>query len=136
MRFRPVEPPRSFGVGRRGGQIEHVADIALEPDEIVTFHTDSGTEYDVARKSWGYYATPSLNERAREKGLRAALCVGVPRSLEGGPERMYLMLVEAGFEEDFGEYARAEEIRVVAWLDDHESVARAARALSIEFGSS
>ena len=135
MRFRPLEPPRRFGVGRRGGQLEHVADISLEPDEIVTFHTDSGTEYDVARKSWGYYATPSLNERAREKGLRGALCVGVPRSTAGGPERMYLMLVEAGREGEFAKYAQAEEMRVVAWLDDDQAVARAASALSIEFGS-
>jgi hypothetical protein len=129
MRFRPVEPPRRFGVGRRGGQLEHVADISLEPDEIVTFHTDSGTEYDVARKSWGYYLTPSLNQRLAERGLRAALCMGVPRG-DDGPPRVYLLAVEAGGEAAFEAYLAAEEMRVLAWLDSDEAVADVARRLS------
>jgi hypothetical protein len=134
VRLKRIDPPRRFGVGRRGGSLEHVADVELEPDEVVTFRAEE-TEYDVCRKEWGYYATPSLNERARDFGLRAALCVGVPRE-DGGPQRMYLMLVEEGREDLFGEYVRAEEMRVVAWLDSHEAIARAASALSIEFGSS
>jgi hypothetical protein len=122
------EPPREFGVGRRGGSMFHAGDIWLEHDEVATFRTASGTELDISRKSWGYYGTPSLNRRLREHGLRAALCVGVPRD-EGDAERAYLMLVEAGEETDFQEYLDAEEMRVVAWLDTDEAVAEAARRL-------
>ena len=130
MRFDPVEPPREFGVGRRGGRLRHVADAWLEPDEVVTLRTESGTELDVTRKDWGYYGTPSLNRRAREHGLRAALTMGVPR--DDDAPRLYLMLVEAGRESEFAAYADAEEMRVVCWLDDDAAVADAVRKLKAE----
>ena len=63
--------------------------IQLEPDEQVTFVTDSGSEYDVARKSWGYYATPSLNSRLAGFGLRGVL-------VRGDDGKAYLFLVEMG----------------------------------------
>ena len=128
MRFEPVEPPREFEVGRHGGRMRHVADAWLDDDEIVTFRTDSGTEVDLARKSWGYYGSPSLNGRLRDFGFRAALAMGVPREGEEAP-RMYLMFVEAGREEGFEEYMAAEEMRVVAWLDSDDAVRAAADKL-------
>lgn len=128
MKVTLIEPPRTFGVGRRGGTLDHVADVELGHDEVVTFRTDSETEFDVTRKSWGYYATPSLNGRLREHGLRAALAVGVPRA-DGEPERMYLLLVEAGREEDFQTYIDAEHMRVVAWLDTDAAITEAAQQL-------
>jgi hypothetical protein len=128
VKVTPIQPPRAFGVGNRGGTLEHVADVELGDDEVVTFRTASETEFDVTRKSWGYYATPSLNGRLREHGLRAALAVGVPRS-DGEPERMYLLLVEAGREDDFQTYIDAEHMRVVGWLDTDAAIADAAQRL-------
>jgi hypothetical protein len=128
VRIEHVDPPREFEVGKRGGRMRHVADAWLGDDEIMTFKTDSGTEVDVARKSWGYYGSPSLNGRLRDFGLRAALAMGVPREGEESP-RMYLMFVEAGSEADFEEYVAAEEMRVVAWLDSDEAVRAAADKL-------
>src|SRR3954468_13577589 len=128
MDVRPIDPPRTFGVGTKGGTISHGADLELEPDEQVTFLTPSGTELDVVRKSWGYYAAPSLNGRLREHGLRAVLAVGQPRE-EGQSPRMYLLLVEQGHEDDFEAYASSEGMRVAAWLDDDEAVSEAARKL-------
>jgi hypothetical protein len=128
MRIDPVEPPREFEVTKRGDKLTHVADVTLADDELVTFLTDSGSEYDVVRKAWGYYATPSLNGRLREQGLRAALCAGQPRET-GQSQRMYLLLVQTGCEDRFQAYAEAEGMRVVAWLDDDGAVAEAARKL-------
>jgi hypothetical protein len=128
VKVTPIQPPRTFGVGNRGGTLEHVADVELGDDEVVTFRTGSETEFDVTRKSWGYYATPSLNGRLREHGLRAALAVGVPRS-DGEPERLYLLLVEAGREDDFQTYIDAEHMRVVGWLDTDAAIAEAAQRL-------
>ena len=74
MKFTPIDPARVFSVGRGGRiQLKDTARITLEPDEQVTFVTRAGAEYDVVRKSWGYYATPSLNGRLRRFGLRAVL---------------------------------------------------------------
>jgi hypothetical protein len=135
MRVDPVEPPRMFEVGKRGARLAHVGDAWLEPDEVITFKTPSGTELDLTRKSWGYYGSPSLNGRVREHGLRAALAMGVPRDDDDAP-RMYLMLVEAGGEGDFEDYMRAEGMRVIAWLDSDAAVRDAAHKLDSERGPS
>ena len=111
----------------------HVADAWLEADEVLTFRTGSGTELDLARKSWGYYTTPSLNARLPEHGLRAALVAGIPR--EGGAtDRLYVLLCEAGEEDGFNAYLEEEDMRVVAWLDSDDAVAEAVRRLDEEPG--
>jgi hypothetical protein len=128
VRFEPKEPPREFEVGHRGAHLRHVGDAWLEPDEVLTARTESGTEVDLTRKSWGYYGSPSLNGRLRDKGLRAALAIGVPRDGEEA-QRMYLVYVEEGREEDFKAYLAGEEMEVVAWLDSDEAVAQATARL-------
>jgi SAM-dependent methyltransferase len=110
MKFTAMEPPRAFLVGHdQKIELKDCARIALQPDEQVTFVTESGTEYDVVRKTWGYYATPSLNRRLREFKLKTALV----RS----DERLYILLVEDGKENDFHAYLQDQEMEVVYWLD-------------------
>ena len=124
MEIESIVPPRSFAVGRdKSIHIRHCASISLQPDEQVTFVTSSGTEYDVVRKSWGYYATPSLNKRLRDHSLRAVLVRG---SRTG---RMYLLLVEVGCEQDFHAYVDSDGLQVVCWLDNDEAVERVASTL-------
>ena len=121
MRTARVEPVREFEAGLSRVRLRHVADAWLMPDELVTFRTESGTELDLTRKAWGYYASPSLNGRLREHGLRAVLAAG------GG--RMYLLVVEAGREPEFRSYLDSEEMEVIAWLDSDEAVAQATARL-------
>lgn len=121
MRVHELKVARRFKVG--GIELSHAGDIELDADELVTFTAASGSELDVTRKSWGYYATPSLNGRLREHGLRAALAAG------GEPARMYLLLVEDGEEQAFNDYLASEGMRVVAWLDSDAAVAEAERRL-------
>jgi hypothetical protein len=90
--------------------------LALDPDEQVTFVTANGAEYDVARKDWGFYATPSLNGRLTSFGLRTVL---VRNRLTG---RYFIMLVENGQEEAFDAYLTQESCEVVVWLDSTESL--------------
>lgn len=118
MEVERKDPPRMFVVGEEHPiHLNHVADIRLEPDEQVTFTSDSGTEYDVVRKSWGYYATPSINRRLPAHGFRSALIVNESGSI-------YLTLVEQGRESDFDAYCREQAQRVVCWLDDDASLRR------------
>jgi hypothetical protein len=126
MRCTPVDPPRIFTVGKAGDiRLKDCAEIALEPDEQVTFTTASGARYDVARKSWGFYATPSLNRRLPASGLRAAL-------VRSRNDAFYVMLVEDGRDAAaaFHAYLDSEDLRVVAWLWDGEAL----RALADERG--
>ena len=80
MKITEQQPPRVFRTGRAQPiDLHDCARIQLDPDEQVTFITESGAEYDVARKAWGFYATPSLNGRLRQFGLRAALVKNLAR---------------------------------------------------------
>ena len=110
MRFSPVDPPRRFRAGRRAEvEMSDTGRLALEADEQVTLTTPSGGEYDVVRKSWGFYATPSVNRRLPSFGLRACLATN--------PDgHRFVLLVERGCEEDFAAY-RAEQGLSVEWLD-------------------
>ena len=74
MKFEPKSPPREFEVGYDvKGVIRDCGTMRLAPDEQITFVTDDGGEYDLTRKEWGFYATPSLNGRLAGFNLRAVL---------------------------------------------------------------
>ena len=115
MRFEPVDPPREFAVA--GGIVmRDTGRVRLAPDEQVTFLTEDGGEYDVARTSWGFYATPSVDHRLPRSGLRA----GLVRNLLG---RHFVVLVERGREEEFASYLAEQRSVVAAWLDDPTALA-------------
>jgi hypothetical protein len=110
MKLNRIEPPRVFAVGPTKIQLKDCAHIELAPDEQVTFVTEKGGEFDVARKSWGFYATPSLNVRLKNFGLRGALVKS--------QERFFLLLVEAEKEAEFHTYLAAQGMTLLGWLDD------------------
>jgi len=120
MKIEPKDPARTFQVGTV--VIKDCGTVALEPDEQVTFVTASGSEYDVARKDWGYYATPSTNGRLARIGLRACLVIN-------GFGKLYVNLVEPGREQAFFDYLSKDAARVLAWLDTDEAVASIATRL-------
>ena len=112
MRFTPVEPPRRFRVGfDKSVELADCASIGLEADEQVTLTTVTGGELDVTRKSWGFYATPSLNSRLPGFGLHGRLV----RNRVG---HLFVVLVEAGHEAEFDRYRAKEGLEVVAMLDE------------------
>ena len=103
MKLRVNDPPRTFSIGRGDPiTIKDCAHIELEPNEQVTFVTADGKQYDVARKAWGFYATPSLNARLLDFKLRAVL-------VRSPTAKYYVMLVERGKEKDLEAYLAAEQ---------------------------
>lgn len=122
MKFDPLLPPRKFQVGKdQSISLSDCGRVTLDEDEQVTFVTNAGGEYDVARKSWGFYATPSVNKRLPSFGLRAALA----KSADG---TVFVWLVESGREEEMKRYAERYGLRVTAWLDDQETLAKIERS--------
>ncbi len=112
MKLTVNDPPRTFSIGRGNPiTIKDCAHIELEPDEQVTFTTADGHEYDVARKSWGFYATPSLNARLLDFKLRAVL-------VRSPTAKYYVMLVERGKEKELEAYLAAEQNEIARWLDN------------------
>ena len=109
MRLTAIDPPRRFRVGEI--EIAHAADVELDLDEQVTFTSRSGSQHDVVRKAWGYYATGSLNRRLPDHGLRPALC---HNAADG---RTTLLLCESGQQTAFDDYLSEQNMVVLAWLD-------------------
>jgi hypothetical protein len=97
--------------------------IELQPNEQVTFTLPHGAEYDVTRKEWGFYATPSLNGRLEQFGLRGVLIKN------RGSGRFFVLLVERGKEALFETYCRKENLAVVAWLDSSAALQELERKL-------
>lgn len=124
MRFEQKSPPRRFEVGNAVKfEMMDCGSVSMDPNEQVTFLTPGGSEYDVARKDWGFYATPSLNGRLQQFGLRGVL---IQNTLT---RRYFLLLVERGREAEFDAYRRQESLEIVAWLDTTESLDRLAAAV-------
>lgn len=102
---------RRFTVGREAPvEITHTHDLHPAPDEQITLCAE-GAEYDVVRKDWGFYATPSVNGRLPRFGLRAAL-VENPEGLR------YVLLVHRHRLDEFNAYLHDQQMRVLQWLDD------------------
>ncbi len=120
MKAHVHEEPRRFTVGlSKPIELCDCAHITLEADEQVTFVSEGEPrrELDVVRKSWGYYATPSLNGRLPRMGLRAALV----RNRLG---HFFVVLIESGKEAAFAAYAAEEELTHVTWMDSGEALER------------
>jgi hypothetical protein len=116
MKFEPKIPPREFEVGYDvKGTIRDCGAMRLAADEQITFLTEAGGEYDLTRKEWGFYATPSLNGRLAGFNLRAVL-------VKNRVDRFFVLLVERGKEEAFDRYVAAEPLKIVAWLDTLEAL--------------
>jgi hypothetical protein len=125
VRFDAKDPPRKFTVGNAVEiEIRDCGSIRLEADEQVTFVTAAGGELDVARKDWGFYATPSLNGRLQNFGLRGVL---IRNRLT---DRYFVLLVEQGREAAFDAYLAQEQCDVIAWLDTTEALTRLRAALA------
>lgn len=115
MKVDQKDPPRRFEVGNAVRfSMSDCGDIALEQNEQVTFTTPAGGEFDVARKDWGFYATPSLNGRLPQFGLLGVL---IRNTITG---RYFVLLVEKGEEAAFDAYMKQESLEVISWLDSTE----------------
>jgi hypothetical protein len=123
MKLVECNPPRTFRVGP-GAKIvlSDTGTVFLEVDEQVTFKTSAGTEFDVVRKNFGYYATPSVNKRLVDFNFRTVLV------RHRTSRRAYVLLVERGWEETFYDYCKWDNLRVVCWLSDNESLDRIEKA--------
>ena len=120
MKIITNDPPRTYTVSNI--RMSDCAHIIPEPDDLVTFYTDSEAEYDVARKDWGFYATPSLNGRLKNFGLRGVL-------VKGPTGKFFVWLVEQGKEDAFMRYLENEQHRIITWLDNDAALERLEKKL-------
>jgi hypothetical protein len=109
VRIDPTEPPRRFSA--EGVTLTEVARIRLEPDELITFTSELGGEYDVVGKDWGFFATPSVNSRLPKFGLRTAV-------VADAKGKRAVVLVHRERLALFEAYLERHGERVEEWLDE------------------
>lgn len=102
--------PREFFVGEKNKVVlKDCAKIFLDFNEQVTFITKDKKEYDICRKDWGFYATPSINGRLLQFGFSTAL-------VENSNQLRYVWLIENGKEALFEKYLKNENHKIIQWL--------------------
>jgi hypothetical protein len=112
MKIKLLEIPRKFIVGKSQDiEILDCGKIELDDNEMLSFVTSEGCEYDVCAKDWGFYATPSVNGRLVREGFKTAL---VKNSLN----QYYVMLVDINKLESFNNYTEKENLIIVQWLSE------------------
>lgn len=114
MKFFKKKIPRKYKVGlKQNIIINDLGSIFLEPDEQITFKTKDRKEYDFCRKDWGYYSTPSYNDRLVNNFFKTAIV----RNSKG---QEYVMVVEKNKMKEFKEYLKKEKNFVLEWLDERK----------------
>jgi hypothetical protein len=101
---------RVFSV--KGHEIKDLGKILLDNNELVTFKTPSGKNFDFVAKEWGFYATPSINDRLKKEGFKTALVVNEINQL-------YIMVVEVDKLDIFSRYLKEnQDNKLICWLDN------------------
>lgn len=112
MKIEKQTPPREFLVGKKNDiTIKDCGKLFLSSDEQITFISKNNKEYDVVKKDWGYYATPSINGRLKKYGYKTAL-------VKNNQGKYYIMLVDLNKQELFKMYIKNENNFLVQWLDE------------------
>ena len=110
MKIKIKKKPRIFNVnvGNSKIQLNDTASIMLKKNEQVTFKY-LGSEYDVAKKDWGYYATPSINGRLQNFGFKTFLT-------QNKFKKIYVNLVHSNKMKTFKKYLKKEKSKVLIEL--------------------
>ena len=112
MKIKLLEIPRKFIVGKSQDiEMLDCGKIELEDNEMISFVTIEGCEYDVCAKDWGFYATPSVNGRLVREGFITAL-------VKNTFDQYYVMLVDKNKVDSFNNYVEKENLILVQWLSE------------------
>ena len=109
MRIIKKKPPRKFKPSKNI-IIKDCAKIYLNSNEQVTFLTKKKQEYDVCKKTWGFYATPSVNGRLKSYNFKTSIVKNI------NTKRIYVFILEKGKEKKFYRYLKEENCKVIKWL--------------------
>ncbi len=118
--------PRVFNVGnKKEFSIKDYGSIHLNPNEQITFLDNENCEYDITKKDWGFYATPSINGRLVRFNYKSALVINRKKMV-------YLMLCKIGKENEFKNYLAVEGQKIICWLNDQESISKIVKLFNLE----
>ena len=94
-------------------QINQLGKLKLKKDEQITFYESLAgkkKEYDILKKSWGYYATPSINKRLKNFNYECAL-------IKNDKEKFFICLVNKEMKHNFKIYLKKDNQKIICWLN-------------------
>tara|TARA_B110000503_G_C6878160_1_gene301538 strand:- start:10 stop:336 length:327 start_codon:yes stop_codon:yes gene_type:complete len=100
---------RKFKVGINNITLNEVAKISLKSNEMITF-VNGKIEYDIVKKNWGYYATPSINSRLLNFSLKTCIIKSKVTN------NSFIILVQKNKKKEFNKYLKDEKCIVIKWL--------------------
>ena len=109
MKAKISNKPRIFSVNET--EIKDYGKIELEKNELVSFVTKSGKEFDFTAKEWGFYVTPSINDRLQKEGFKVAI-------VKNKFGKIFVMAVEKNMMSSFNKYCLTQDEKVVQWLNN------------------
>ena len=85
--------------------------IILNNNEQVTFSDKykKNKNYDVTKKDWGYYATPSINNRLKKNNFISYIVLNKSTNL------FFIMIVHKNKKNLFLKYLKKENLKIVTW---------------------
>ena len=90
--------------------IKDCGEVILENDEQISFSNKSNlNKYDITKKNWGYYATPSINSRLVKNNFETYI---VQNKLT---KNFFIFLVERKKKNIFLRYLKKENLKIVPW---------------------
>ena len=90
-------------------QITLIKKIYLKENQQITFiekFKKKIKEYDVVKKSWGYYATPSINKRLKKFNFRTYITKNFYNHIN-------IMIVHKEKDKNFKKYLKIEKMKIV-----------------------
>ncbi len=108
MKTKILKKPRIFSVNEI--EIRDFGKIKLEKNELISFVTKSGKEFDFTAKEWGFYLTPSINGRLKKEGFKVAI-------VKNKFGKIFIMAVEKNMMNSFNKYCIDQDEKVIQWLD-------------------
>lgn len=90
--------------------LKKTADIQLLNNEFITFK-DKNKEYDFSKKNWGYYISPSLNNRLKKNSYVVVI-------IKNKLNRFFLCGVKKTEKKSFTSYLKETEQKVICKLND------------------
>lgn len=110
MEIKLNQQARYFNVGiNEDITLADCGKILLKFNEQITLMTEDNKEYDICRKEWGFYATPSFNGRLKKFNLLGAL-------VKNNSGQVYLLIVEKNKKAVFYDYLEKEHQTFIKWL--------------------
>ena len=107
-----LKKPRIFKVGENKKiKIKEVGYVYLKNNEQITLINENKKKHDIVKKSWGYYATSSVNSRLKKEGFKTAI-------VKNKSNGYYIMIVDIKKIKNFKNYCKKENQKVIEWIDE------------------